>query len=34
MVFYDLTGKKFSRLTVIRRATEEEYSRGSGLPAM
>lgn len=34
MVFYDLTGKKFSRLTVIRRATEEEYPRGNGLPAM
>lgn len=26
----DLTGKKFGRLTVIRRATEEEWPRGSG----
>ena len=26
----DLTGKKFNYLTVIRRATEEEYPRGAG----
>lgn len=26
----DLTGKKFNRLTVLRRATEEEWPRGSG----
>ena len=26
----DLTGKKFNKLTVIRRATEEEWPRGSG----
>lgn len=26
----DLTGKKFGRLTVIRRATEEEWPRGAG----
>lgn len=26
----DLTGKKFNKLTVLRRATEEEWPRGSG----
>lgn len=34
MTFYNLVGQKFSRLTVIRRATEEEYPRGNGRPAM
>lgn len=29
----DLTGKKFNRLTVIRRATEEEWPRGNGYHA-
>lgn len=30
----DETGKKYGRLLVIRRATEEEYARGAGKPAM